>query len=368
MADFTGFQCDFCSSSFSYKKGLKRHYDKDHKGLKIPTSFYDLKEKGKPGVCLDCGSTYTNKSRHNCPSKASKGDVVVFRSRRLRNGGVLNSSSFGIKDQQLGTEEEEFRRFLCPEETMSLDGIKLSATTISKYMNILHKWIDFAKVPSLLQLPDTAGEFMKSLESTYSRDVAYKLIGYLLKFAATKGEHLTMDYQPIGHIIDFYLESPSRKETMENFGLSFFGEAEVEKARNFIMAEVLLCTKSLEFLKAMTIPTFELAKQDQDGKWRFRMESEMDSFLETSSIINILLPNDVHNLIVRYIKEIRPIFLTSSRSRQSIKIFYVGGSGNLDQVANLKGACKAIEDIAQSWVKLTLDNILSAQYIYKGTS
>ena len=371
MADSECFSCDFCSASYQFKKGLKRHYEKIHKGMKIPASFYDLKEKRQVGVCTKCGSTYTHKWRHACPSKAPKKDVVVFQNRTLRSVQDQSSSSSGIKDQGLENEEEEFRRFLCSEDCKSLDDVKLTATTITKYMSILKKWKDFAKVPSLLELPPTLGEFGDSLESTGSRFMAYIISQHLLKFAAAKGSGYGLGYKPtIGDIINCYLDSDSRKETMTNFSLSFFGVAGVEKARNFAMAEVLLSTKSLEFLQAMTVPTFELGLQTEDGKWKFCIEGKDESFLENTSIPNILMPNDVHNLIVLYIKEIRPIFFPSSGPSQSIKIFSIplGGAVNLDQVANLKGACKFIEDIAESFLPLTLENVLTAEYTYKGTS
>ena len=366
MADSNSFSCDFCSASYQFKRGLKRHYETKHKGTKIPASFHELKENRQVGVCFDCGSTYTYKWRHDCSSKAPK----VFKTRTIYS--VQSSSSSGIKDQELENEEEEFRRFLCPENCKSLDDVNLTATTITKYMNILKKWKDFAKKPSLIDLPPTLGEFTHSLKTVGSRHSAYWVNHYLLKFAKAKGSGFDMEVlpNPIGNVIDYYLSCDSRKETIANFGLSFFGEAGVEKARNFAMAEVLLSTKSLEFLQTMTVPTFELGFQDEDGKWKFCIESKDESFLEGTSIPNISMPNDIHNLIVLYIKEIRPIFFPSSGTCQSTKIFSIplGGAVNLDQVANLKGACKSIQDIAESYFPLTLENVLSANYDYEGTS
>jgi len=264
-------------------------------------------------------------------------------------------------DESESTEDDElsadFREFLSKS--------KLKPLTVRQYISSYKNFLLFANQKDICQKSDLEGlmsadeqyfeKYLKSLDTLGARKCARHMCHKLLSFI---GFSFINEPPDAAHYLNLYFVDQSRKEDLiGNFDSKNFDGQRDLQARKFVMTEVLLSTRSIKFIKNLTMDDFYKSTADGEGKWNYT-----GSYNDGKVPCTVNLPDQVHVLVKKYVSHIRPKLLSEEKQQQN-NLFSIGIT-NLNRVEYIDGL-DWIESISKSDMKLSIDKILSIDFCYK---
>ena len=364
MAAAFSFQCIFCDKDFSAKSSLKRHYETKHDS--VPDSFYMLKPKKEDKqLCPHCLVPQSKFLRHleTCSAK------VVDTSQDLRQ--TISETSRRQKMASLDSDPDVIQP--SPEKisitydkdlsNMLVDYMALKENyakpTIDNYLQCLKKFVMHVNSSEHLSINSVQEafssdkhfeEYITLLETVSERKLLFSAQKKLSDFFYFK---LGINIESYGKLPDLkiiiwkYLSSPKRTSMMENFSYMCRGEqynATPSEVRAYVMGEVLLLTKTKDFLLHCVLGDFQ-AQFNQDG------------FDYNSRTLKAHFPSKMAILLQRYVSQIRPTIMKKKNTQKNAKLF---GDQIGSNIVPLKHITKYIEDFGGSPFNIDIEKIISS--------
>lgn len=319
MASKIVFTCDFCDKSLSTKQNLKVHYVSQHKH--IPESFKSIKETFDLKKCPNCSEQITSNNFARHFNKCTK----------FQNARSSTQNDDKECDPYFWNDTREHFKFFLKNR-----GI---VGSLYEYMTHFDQWTAFksgkfaTEAVDIVAAVDFFQDYVITITSQTQRHRATCMYAQVIAFC---DEYYETDF---GKLVPFsedfyialYMDAPERKQALTDLNFEFF-HGDINQIRSFLMTEMILSTRDLDFVKQITTASFQTAEeQDAAGNLKIRFNEKeykiyknlknlIGSFISIANPPNKLfgsgkfkqvekLPKSVEGCIERMVRSLRPIKL-----------------------------------------------------------